>query len=51
MRDWQEIDSDEVTLDFVPTEQDLVDMEVAFAFNPDFLEKLEQLEKELDEVF
>ena len=48
---WEEISSDEVTLDYVPTEQDLRDMEVAFAFNPNMEILLESAIKDLEEFF
>ena len=48
---WEEISCEDTPQEYVPTDQDLEDMEVAFAFDPTIEEKLEILKKELDEVF
>ena len=48
---WEEISCEDMPQEYVPTDQDLQDMEVAFAFDPTTEEKLEILKKELDEVF
>jgi len=48
---WEEISCEDTPQEYVPTDQDLEDMEVAFAFDPTTEEKLEILKKELDEVF